>query len=196
MNVSTIDPLQYRTPEHPIEALFLRRWSARAMSGAPLAQAELLRLFEAARWAPSSSNRQEWFFLYAHRDTPDFDVFYSLLDEGNRGWCHRAAVLVICLSRTVSEEGRNQRMHAFDTGMAFLNLMLQATTMGLIAHPMGGFDAVRAREELRIPEHFAVQAMLAIGYPGEIEDLPPHQQEREKPSGRKPVEEFIHAGGF
>lgn len=196
MNTSSINPLEYRQAEHQIEPLFLRRWSARAMSGAPLAQADLLRLFEAARWAPSSSNRQEWFFLYAHRNTPEFETFYSLLDDGNRAWCHRAAVLVMALSRQVAEDGREQRMHAFDTGMAFQNLMLQATTMGLVAHPLGGFDKLRARGELHIPEYFAVQAMLAIGHFGEIEDLPPHQQERERPSGRKVVDEFIRQGGF
>ena len=181
---------------HYAEALFPRRWSGKAMSGAPLAQADLLRLFEAARWAPSSSNRQEWFFLYAHRDTPEFEQFYAFLDEGNRAWCHRAAVLIVALSRHVAEDGREQRMHTFDMGMAFQNLLLQASLIGLVTRPLGGFDKPRAREELRVPEYFTVQCMLAVGHPGAIEDLPPHQQEREKPNSRKPVNDFIRQGGF
>jgi hypothetical protein len=55
---------------------------------------------------------------------------------------------------------------------------------------------LRAREELHIPESFEVEAMLAIGHHGEIEQLPEHQQKKEIPSQRKPVEEFIRGGGF
>lgn len=196
MNISEIDPLQVRLPEYPVEPFILQRWSARAMSGEPLAHAQLLRLFDAARWAPSAANRQEWFFLYAHRATPSFDQFYSLLDEGNQAWCQRAAVLIVVLARTKTDTGRDIRTHAFDTGAAFLNLAHQAIAMGLVVHPMAGYDAVRTREELHVPQDFAILAMVAVGHPGEIEDLPPHQQEWEKPSLRKPVEQIIHEGGF
>src|SRR5438067_1905914 len=61
-----------RKSDHPVEPLFLRRWSPRAMSGEPLSEAEILRLFEAARWAPSTYNEQEWRFLYARRATPQW----------------------------------------------------------------------------------------------------------------------------
>lgn len=196
MNTSQIDPAQYRFPNYPIEPLILKRWSARAMNGEPLAHAELMRLFEAARWAPSAANRQEWFYLYAHRDTTNFDIFYDLLDAGNQAWCHRAAVLLVVLSRKVADNGRNIRTHAFDTGASFENLALQAISMGLIVHPMAGFDLERTRQSLNISEHFEIQAMVAIGHPGEIEDLPPHQQEREKPSLRKAIDEIIHEGSF
>ena len=196
MNISEIDPLQVRIPEYPVEPFILQRWSARAMSGEPLEHEQLLRLFEAARWAPSAANRQEWYFLYAHRDTPTFDQFFSLLDEGNQAWCQRAAVLIVVLARTKTDTGRNIGTYAFDTGAACLNLAHQAISMGLVVHPMAGFDAARTREELHVPEDFAVLAMLAVGHPGEIEDLPPHQQERETPSLRNPVAHFIHEGAF
>ena len=196
MNVSQVNPLEYRHPENEIEALILRRWSARAMSGEPLLQSELMRLFEAARWAPSGVNRQEWFFLYAHRDTENFDQFYALLDEGNRAWCHRAAVLLVVLGRKTTDDGRNIRLHAFDTGAAFENLALQATAMGLVIHPMGGFDVNRTRTELNVPDNFEVLIMAAVGHPGEISDLPKHQQEREIPSQRKPLEQIFQEGAF
>lgn len=196
MNVSQINPLDYRHPENDIEALILRRWSARAMSGEPIAHSELLRVFEAARWAPSGLNRQEWFFLYAHRDTEAFDQFYALLDEGNQAWCHRAAVLLVVLARKTTDDGHRIRPHALDTGMAFENLALQATALGLVIHPLGGFDLTRARTELRVPENFEVLIMAALGHPGEIADLPKFQQEREIPSQRKPLEQIIQEGAF
>jgi len=76
------NPEETRKPEHPIESIFIRRWSSRAMSGEPITEAEMLTLFEAARWVPSTYNEQEWRFLYARRDTPPWAVFFDLLAEG------------------------------------------------------------------------------------------------------------------
>ena len=68
-----------RTADHPVEKIFVDRWSPRAMSGESITDQELNRLFEAARWAPSSFNEQPWRFLYAKRNTPDFQKFLDLL---------------------------------------------------------------------------------------------------------------------
>lgn len=197
MNTKQINPLDHRSPQTPIDALFLRRWSARAMNGEPLGQEQLMRLFEAARWAPSSMNRQEWFFLYAHRSTPEFEVFLGLLSESNRAWCGHAGVLAMVLSQLETEDGKpNPRTHQLSAGMALENLLLQATLDGLVCHPMAGFDLERTREELKVPERFEIHCMLALGLPGEVEDLPERQQAREVPSQRKTVEEFTREGGF
>src|SRR5690606_24452809 len=98
MNISEIKVRDYRKYIYPIEDYIINRWSARAMSGAALPQVVLLRLFEAARWAPSSGNFQEWYFLYAHRNTEQFDHFFSLLDIWNQEWSVRASVLLVVLS--------------------------------------------------------------------------------------------------
>ena len=92
-----------RTPDRPIDPLFVDRWSPRAMSGEPISQEELLRLFEAARWAPSSGNSQPWRMLYAHRDSEHWPRFFGLLAEGNKTWCVHAAVLVVFVSQTRRE---------------------------------------------------------------------------------------------
>src|SRR3954447_17734671 len=124
------DPLEHRRADHAIESLFVRRWSPRAMSGEPLTQEEILRLFEAARWAPSTYNEQEWRFLYGRRDTPQWPLFFDLLMEANQAWCARAAVLGVVLARkTFSRNGRANPVHLFDTGSSCENLALQATAM-------------------------------------------------------------------
>ncbi|HEY5935776.1 MAG TPA: nitroreductase family protein, partial [Kofleriaceae bacterium] len=128
-----------RKPDRPIEPIFLRRWSPRAMSGDALDPATLATLFEAARWAPSTYNEQEWRFLYTHRAGADWDTFFGLLAEGNRAWCDRAGVLVVVLShRVFARNGKPNRVHSFDTGAAFENLALQGAAMGLVVHGMMG----------------------------------------------------------
>src|SRR5438067_1315577 len=68
-----------RVAEHKIEDIFVERWSARAMSGEELSNEEIMRLFEAARWAQSEYNNQPWIFVYAKRSTTAWDKLFDLL---------------------------------------------------------------------------------------------------------------------
>ncbi|HRC85763.1 MAG TPA: nitroreductase family protein [Thermoanaerobaculia bacterium] len=185
-----------RETENPVLRLLADRWSPRAMSGEPLSAQEVATLFDAARFAPSANNEQPWRFLYALRDTPAWSRFFGLLAEGNQLWCAQAGMLVVVLSKTVNSRGRFDRTHSFCTGSAWQNLALQGWSLGLVVHGMGGFDYDRAKAELGVPEPYAVEAMIAIGRPGPPETLPPHLQEREKPSDRRPWTESAFEGGF
>jgi len=191
------DPLKHRTSDWPIEPIFLRRWSPRAMSGEAVSDEELMTLFEAARWAPSTYNEQEWRFLYARRDSAHWQAFFDLLMEGNQAWCHRAAVLVVVLSHKVfARNGKPNPVHTFDSGAAFENLALQGAAMGLVVHGMAGFHRDRARAALKVPDDYDVEAMIAIGRPGKLDDLPAQLRELETPSGRKKVAEIAREGPF
>ncbi|HSU55604.1 MAG TPA: nitroreductase family protein [Candidatus Dormibacteraeota bacterium] len=188
---------QKRKPEHPILPIFIRRWSPRAMSGQPLSDAEILSLFEAARWAPSTYNEQEWRFLYARRDTPQWPAFFDLLVEGNKQWCKNAGLLCVVIAHKVfTRTGKSNPVHVFDSGLAYENLALQGAALDLVIHAMQGFDFEKARQSLAIPEDYAVCAMFAAGKPGKLEDLPPEPRDNESPSGRKPVREIICEGRF
>jgi nitroreductase len=186
-----------RKAEYPIDSLFLDRWSPRAMTGEPIDERDLLLLFEAAHWAPSSGNSQPWRFLYARRDTADWALFFELLNEGNRTWCHRAAALIVMISRTTHDQsGRTLVTHSYDTGAAWMSLALQGWLKGLVVHGMAGFDYARARTTLDVPDDMTVEAMAAVGIPGAREDLPPQHLQRESPSGRRPVSELVFAGKY
>ena len=186
-----------RTPDYPIDSVFVDRWSPRAMSGAPVSDQELLTLFEAARWAPSSGNSQPWRILYARRDTPQWPTFLGLLVPSNQAWAHRASALLVFLSRHLRErDGKPQVTHAFDTGAAWVSLAFQGNLKGYVVHGMEGFDYARARTELEVPPEFTVHAMVAIGRPGAIADLPENQRKRESPNDRRPLEQTICEGKF
>jgi nitroreductase len=192
-----INALDYRKPDYPVEELFVARWSPRAMTGEPLSQDEINTLFEAARWAPSTYNEQEWRFLYARRDTPQWQTFFDLLVEGNRAWCRNAAMLVVIVAHKVfALNGKPNPVHIFDVGAAFENLALQGSVMGLVVHGMQGFDFARAGSSLNVPDDYAVAAMFAVGRPAEPDTLPEGLREREKPSDRKPVSQIICEGRF
>lgn len=184
-----------READHPVDPLFVDRWSPRALSGETIETATLLTLFEAARWAPSSGNLQPWRFLYAPREGASWPTFLGLLNDRNRRWASKAAVLLVVVSQSILD-GKPRRTSSFDTGAAWMSLALQGSKLGLVVHGMGGFDYDRARSELNVPDDFRVEAMVAIGRPGDPAELPEDLQAREKPSGRRPVEESIREGAF
>lgn len=179
-----------RKPTHTIQPLILNRWSPRSMTGEALTSEELLPLFEAARWAPSSANKQPWRFLYAKRDTPEWDLYYNLLVDFNKEWCKKAAALLVIISNNAHST------HSYDTGAAWMSLALEGSSRGLVVHGIGGFDANQARKTLNIPENYSIEAMAAIGKRAPKGQLPKHLQEREMPSSRKAIEEVATAGKF
>jgi nitroreductase len=186
-----------RKADFAIEQLLLDRWSPRAMSGEEISDEELMRLFEAARWAPSSFNAQQWRALYARRGSEHWPLFLDLLVEANKSWAKNAAVLVLFISRKTFDYNNEPSItHSFDTGAAWENFALQGFRQGLVVHGMEGFDYDRARAALHVPEQFQIEAMAAVGKPGPKEVLPDKLQKRESPSDRRKVVDSICEGPF
>src|SRR3989338_3904636 len=88
-----------RKTHHLVHPIFPNRWSPRAISGEEITHEELMSLFEAARWAPSSYNNQSWRFIYAKKNTPHWDNLFSLLADGNKLWAKNAAALIVVMSK-------------------------------------------------------------------------------------------------
>lgn len=186
-----------RVPQHPVVDLIINRWSPRAMSGEPITHEELMSLFEAARWAPSSYNHQPWRFIYAHRDTPEWTILFNLLVPANQLWVKKGAALIVALSHQYFEYNNAfSRTHSLDTGAATQNLALQGSSMGLVVHGMEGFDYDRAIKELAIPDGYTVEAMYVVGKHGNVADLPEKLQKSEQPNDRLPVDEIAFKGIF
>ena len=186
---------QHRKPTFDVHPLIYKRWSPRAMSGKALSGINLMRLFEAARWAPSSYNGQPWRFVYANRSTPQWSDFLNLLGDFNRSWAESASTLVVVLSRKRFEHNdKPSRTHSFDTGAAWQNLALQALSMNVVVHAMEGFDYEAARSLLELPDLYEVEAMIAVGLPADKEVLDDDLQDREEPSDRKPVYQIAFEG--
>src|SRR3989338_10467057 len=186
-----------RKSQYKINSIFLKRWSPRALSPESLPKEDLFSLFEAARWSPSSFNGQPWRFLYALKGTKFWDLFYSFLSEGNKSLCVNAPVLIVLLSRKNFEHNeKSDRHHSFGAGSAWMSLALQARMKNLIAHGMAGFDYEKAKDILNVPDDYNVEAMLAVGTQGEVENLHERMQKSEKPNERKYVKEFTFKGKF
>lgn len=177
----------------PINDILRRRWSPRAFSDRAVEPEIFGSLFEAARWAPSSSNRQPWHFLVARKQEPaEFDRMLQCLVPGNASWCKDVPVLMISVANTRWDNGEPNR-HAFhDVGQAAAQLTVEAVSRGLFVHQMGGILVDKIRETYAIPDGFEPVAGFALGYPGDPEKLSEKLRERElAPRTRVPLESFV-----
>jgi nitroreductase len=175
------------------------RWSPRAFLDKPVSKQDLHTLFEAARWAASSFNEQPWRFIFATKAEPEaYQRLLSTLLPKNQEWAKGAPVLFITVGRkTFSHNNTPNRYGLHDTGAAMATLAIQAASMGLQIHGMGGFDHDKARTLLKVPHEFEMGAAAAVGYPAPPEMAPEAFQAAEKaPRTRKPLGEIVHHGVF
>lgn len=155
-------------------------------------------LFEAARLAPSSMNIQPWRFFFAKKGTPEFQLILDTLFEGNQKWAKEASILILSIAQLEYTYNDKKLKNAYawhDTGMANAHIMLQAANLGLISHPMGGFDHLKATDNFNIPEDYRPITIIAIGYKGDESKLPEELLKRQTaPRKRKELSEIVLKG--
>lgn len=183
----------------PIHAFISNRKSIRAFDPQPMNDETVYQLFEAARWAPSAFNEQPWRFIIARRETEaEFQKMLEVLSPSNRNWAMNGSVLILTIAKLNSSHNNLPNRHALhDVGLSVGNLSVQATSMGLSLHQMGGFDSVKAKEFYEIPEGYEPISIIIVGFPGNIELLPEALRLRElKERVRMPVEDIVFSGTF
>ena len=183
----------------PIDKLIAKRWSPRAFDGNKmLSGKEVLALIEAARWAPSCFGEEPWRFIICDRgqDNTAWEKLRSCLTERNQLWASHAPLLMLATSVPIfSHNDKPNRWNQYDTGAASENICLQAASMGLQAHQMGGYDIDKVRAAFAIPDEVNIMAVIAVGHPGAVSEL--HEDFRKDEEGaraRKPIGERFFAG--
>lgn len=183
----------------PIHDIIANRWSPRAYDASKaVSQTQIISLLEAARWAPSCFGDEPWRFIVwdKNQDETAWDKAYDCIVPGNQTWAKDAPVLVlICADTLFSHNQKPNRWANYDTGAAAVSLCLQATSMGLVTHQMGGFDGEKTRAAFGIPEQIEMMSMLAVGYAADADTLSDELKERElAPRKRRPLGELFYDG--
>jgi nitroreductase len=180
--------------EHPISDLIRNRKSPRAFSQAPIEADKIRSLFEATRWAPSSTNEQPWVYIYAtHDQTELWNKLFTCLNESNKIWAKDAPLLILSLARKNFTRFPGANAHAmYDLGGANSFLSLQAVELGLQVRQMAGFQYQKTIEQLNIPDTYDVGVFIAVGYAGDPAALPENLKLRElAPRERFLQHEFV-----
>lgn len=167
--------------------LLQARRSYRALAPDPIPHETLVRLVEAAHLAPSCFNNQPWRFVIAEGEA--LERVKAALSGGNY-WAKSApAILALASHRDLDcklSDGRDY--YLFGCGMATGLLMIQATQIGLIAHPIAGYDPLAVKEVLEIPKEYVLITLIVVGKPGDVSTLSgKHRAIELGPRERKPL---------
>lgn len=182
--------------QHPVHKFVEERWSPYVFEQRSIPAADLLSLFEAARWAPSSYNEQPWRFIVGTRDEPElFAKLLSCLVEGNQAWAKDVAALALgVVSENFSRNGKPNAACEHDLGQAAATLSFEATARGIAVHQMIGILPDRARDVFQIPQGYHALTGIALGYVGKPEDQPELAERDRARRPRRPLHEIVFGG--
>lgn len=194
LSASEVRELKHAATTEKVLPAIGQRWSPRSFSDRAVSVADLRKVFEAARWAPSSSNEQPWRFIVGPPGSATHEKIGSTLVPFNQLWALRAPVLILGVAKKTFSHNNTPNGYAlFDLGSASGFMTLQAAELGLVTHQMAGFDKDAIRKALAIPEDFEIGSVMALGYQDEPSALPNEKMlaQETAPRTRKPLEEIV-----
>jgi nitroreductase len=202
LSVAEVNQLKQAPPAEGVLPVFLNRWSPRSFSTREVSAEDLRRVFEAARWAASSSNEQPWQYLVGVRDASNPGSAHNLVREKifstlvgfNKQWAGSAPVLILGFARsTFVHNGAANTYALYDLGAATACLTLQAAALGLSTHQMAGYDHDLARRIFGLLPEYPLGSVIALGYQDEPAALRNEELMKREiaPRARKTLKEFV-----
>lgn len=172
--------------------LIKNRWSPRSFSQQSISAEHMKTILEAGTWAFSANNSQPWHFIYAHNGTDGFTTLLNCLNPGNQLWAKNVGVLVAVLANKKFDNGAENKIAKHDIGAANATMAIQAISMGIYSHVMGGYDAAKTIELLKIDANEKEPVVfIAFGYKDEADKLEEPFKSRELTERtRKPIHEI------
>lgn len=185
----------------PINETITNRWSGRAYDATKqVSHEQIIALLEAARWAPSCFGDQPWRFIVWNKnvDAQSWQQAFECLAPSNQTWVNNAPILIlVCADTLFTHNLQPNRWAQYDAGAAAENLCLQACSMGLMAHQMGGFNVDVVREAFAIPVQYSLMAMLTVGFAADVASLEGDVLKREIAArSRRSLNELFFANGW
>ncbi|NMC58873.1 MAG: nitroreductase [Candidatus Methanofastidiosa archaeon] len=143
------------------EALHERR-AYRSLDSVVITSEIVSSLAEAARLAPSCFNNQPWRYVFI-TDPEVLKNMHSALSSGNE-WARSASMIIAVFSKKENDcLIKDREYYLFDTGIATAFIILRATELGLVAHPIAGYSPKKTKEILGIPEDMNVITLVILG---------------------------------
>lgn len=167
-----------RDADRRVNPWIATRRAKRALQEDPIPKEDLERLIEAAHLAPSCFNNQPWRFVVVQGERL---VQVKKALPGGNYWALKAPAMVAVVSHPDLDcrLSDNRDYFLFDCGMAVGFLVIQATQMGLVAHPIAGYDPQAVKKALDIPEDHVLITLVVLGLPGDPEELSAKHREIE-----------------
>ncbi|MFO7791796.1 MAG: nitroreductase family protein [Candidatus Saliniplasma sp.] len=175
-----------------------KRRAYRSLEKVEITDEQIKELAETAQLAPSCYNNQPWNFVFV-RKKDKLEEMYEVMSSTNK-WTRNSSMIIAVFSKKDDDcVVKEREYHQFDTGLGTAFLILKATEMGLIAHPIAGFDECETKKTLDIPDEYQVITLVIVGkHSEEIKDELTDSQvkvEKERPD-RKNFDGFVYLDKF
>ncbi|MGE5343482.1 MAG: nitroreductase family protein [Candidatus Omnitrophota bacterium] len=160
---------------------------------------ELIRdLADHVRLAPSCYNYQPWRYVFAY-DPEILSELFKAMKKGNE-WTSQASMIIAVFSEeSLDCVIKDRKYYLFDTGMGTAFLILRATELGLVAHPIAGYDPDKVKEILHIPPEMMLITLVIVGkkadYISPLLDEKKAQIEKERPE-RLQIDQFVFVNSY
>jgi len=165
MKTQAIINLRKYKSDKNVSDFFLSRFSPRVFLSEEVPNSDLEIILEAARFSPSSYNRQPWFFYVGKKGSSGFEELSQTLVEGNF-WAKEAPVLILACYIKVDKYGKNEYAQ-YDLGQAVSAFVYQAQILGYYTHQMAGFDKEKAKG--LVDKNHTPFVLIALGKIGDYE---------------------------
>jgi nitroreductase len=174
-----------------LRSLIKSRRAYRALKPVEITRDQIEEIIEFIKIAPSCFNNQPWRFVFVQDEK--LEEIFPALNKGNT-WAKNGSMIVAVFSKAEYDCKIKERepYFMFDTGMATAYLILLLTELGLVAHPIAGFDPIQVKEILRIPADMSLITLIVVGkhtsfFPEEMNEKQRNSEEQ-RPLRKKPEE--------
>lgn len=184
--------------KYKINSLVRYRWSPRAFDDRQIEKEKIVRLLEAARWAPSAFNEQPWRFIVGLKGGETFESLLNTLVEWNQKWAGKAPLLILNIAKkTFTRNSKPNATYTYDLGQAVAFMCLEAMNLGIYSHQMSGFSKNKASQLFQIPDDFEPISVTAFGYYGDPKSLAEDMYDSEMAErSRKGIDELVFTGNY
>ncbi len=170
----------------------MKRHSGRAFSNKPVSDEMVTSILEAGRWAPSCSNKQAWNFIVL-RDKEVLSEAHEALSGGNAYGKAAPVIIIVAAKEDGGCSAHNLPYFMMDVGLAVENMLLQIVHLGLMGHPIAGWNEAQLKEITGIPKEYRIVTLILIGYEGDISLLDEVDQAKaNRPRIRRELSEIVH----
>ncbi len=139
-----------------------KRRAYRSLSPVEITDNLIEDLVRNAQLAPSCFNKQPWKFVFVYGET-ELNELHQALPKGN-AWAKDSSLIIAVAAKKEDDcLIKNREYYLFDTGIAVGFLVLRATELGRVAHPIAGYDEAKVKEMLNVPDDMTVITLVIVG---------------------------------
>jgi nitroreductase len=175
-----------------LETIGKRASLKRRLAARDIEKEKITLVLDAARMAPSARNMQPWRFIIVKGKENVETVVTRAFEEPNQVVREAPVLIIACANPSDDMIRDGKEYYLFDVGLAVENMLLAATELGLVTHPMIGVDEDELKKVLHIPGEvrFVVATPLAYPTEGSYEEA---ARERLDQRTRKGLKEVVYS---